>query len=94
MHGGGMGGGMRGGGWGGGGWGGAHFGGSRFTGASFAHAGISPRFSSFAHRGHFADRRFHRFAFVGGPFGYDDCWRRVWTPYGLQWTNPCGDYDY
>jgi len=36
------------------------------------------------HRFH---HRFHRFAFVGAPFAYaayDSCWRRVWTPYGLQ----------
>jgi hypothetical protein len=23
---------------------------------------------------------------------YDGCWRRAWTPYGLQWVNVCGDY--
>jgi hypothetical protein len=25
---------------------------------------------------------------------YDDCWRRVWTPYGLRLVNVCGDYGY
>jgi hypothetical protein len=61
----------------------------------FAHAGFSPRFSRFAfhHRFH---HRFDRFAFVGAPYlyasYYDDCWRTVWTRYGLQWVNACGDY--
>ena len=80
--------------------GGPHFSGGRFAGAPFAH-GVSPRFSRFAFRDGFHHRffhhRFHRFAFVGAPFAYaayDSCWRRVWTPYGLQWTNVCGDYDY
>ena len=107
MH-GGMGGGMHVGGMGGmhgGGMrGGMHFSGSRFAGAHFAHAGFSPRFSGFAfrHGGHFRHHaffhhRFHRFAFVGVPFAYasyDSCWRRAWTPYGLQWVNVCGDYGY
>jgi hypothetical protein len=89
---GGMGGGMHGGGMGmhaGGMGGGMHFGGSRFAGPHFAHAGFSPRFS----RVH----RFHRFAFFGAPYAYasyDSCWRRAWTPYGLQWVNVCGDYGY
>jgi hypothetical protein len=91
---GGMGGGMRGGGMGGGMHfaamgGGAHFAGSHFAGPHFAHAG------RFAFRdGH---HRFHRFAFFGAPYvyaSYDSCWRRVWTPYGLQWANVCGDYGY
>ena len=105
MHGGGMGGGMHVGGMGGGmhiggmGGGPRFSGGSHFAGARFAHGGFSPRFSNFAfrHHGHFIHHRFHRFAFVGAPFAYaayDSCWRRVWTPYGLQWTNVCGDYDY
>jgi hypothetical protein len=89
-HGGGMGGGMHamGGGMHSGGMG-AHFSGSRFAGAHFAHAGFSPRFS----RHH----RFHRFAFFGAPYAYasyDSCWRRAWTPYGLQWVNVCGNYGY
>jgi hypothetical protein len=62
----------------------------------FSHAAFSPRFSRFAfhHRFH---HRFNRFAFVGVPFAYaayDGCWRRVWTPYGLQWIDVCGDYGY
>jgi len=35
--------------------------------------------------------------FVGAPFAYapyDSCWRRVWTPYGLQWVDVCGNYGY
>jgi len=105
MHGGGMGGGMHGGGMGGGmhvgGMGGGmHFSGTRFAGAPFAHAAFSPRFSRFAHDGfhhRFFHNRFHRFAFVGVPYAYaayDDCWRRVWTSYGLRWVNVCGDYGY
>jgi hypothetical protein len=97
MHGGGMGGGMHGGGMGGGMHfaamgGGAHFAGSHFAGPHFAHVG---RFG-FRDRDHF-HHRFHRFAFFGAPYvyaDYDSCWRRVWTPYGLQWANVCGDYGY
>jgi hypothetical protein len=61
-------------------------------GAHFAHAG---RFG-FRDHDHF-HHRFHRFAFFGAPYAYasyDSCWRRVWTPYGLQWANVCGDYGY
>ena len=85
--------------------GGTHFSGSRFAGSPLAaHAAFSPRSSTFALRDGFHRRaffhhryhhRFHRFAFVGVPFAYaayDSCWRRVWTPYGLQWVNVCGDY--
>jgi hypothetical protein len=92
MHASGMGGGMRGGGMGGG----MHFaamgGGAHFAGPHFAHVG---RFG-FRDRDHF-HHRFHRFAFFGAPYAYasyDSCWRRVWTPYGLQWANVCGDYGY
>src|SRR6266478_6199011 len=103
MHGGGMGGGMRAGGMGGGMHvggmsGGPRFsGGSRFAGARFAHAGFSPRFSNFAfrHHGRFIHHGHRRFAFIGVPYAYaayDSCWRRTWTPYGLQWVNVCGDY--
>jgi hypothetical protein len=70
--------------------GGAHFAGSHFAGPHFAHAG------RFGFRDHF-HHRFHRFAFFGVPYAYasyDSCWRRVWTPYGLQWANVCGDYGY
>jgi len=98
-HGGGMGGGMHGGGMHFSGMGGgAHFSGGHFAGARFAHAGFSPRFSRFASPGHrFFHHRLHRFAFVGAPFAYaayDSCWRRVWTSYGLQWVDVCGDYGY
>jgi len=104
-HGGGMGGGMHGGMGGGmhsggmhiGGMGGAHFSGSHFAGAHIAHAGFSPRFSRVAFHGHGFHHRFHRFAFVGAPFAYaayDSCWRRTWTPYGLQWVDVCSGYGY
>ena len=104
-HGGGMGGGMHGGMGGGmhsggmhvGGMGGAHFSGSRFAGAHFARAGFSPGFSRVAFHGHRFHHRFHRFAFVGAPFAYaayNSCWRRAWTPYGLQWVDVCSDYGY
>ena len=68
----------------------------------FARPGFSPRFShaAFVHNRFFFHHRFRRFAFVGFPLGYadygyyDSCWRRVWTAYGPQWTNVCGDYGY
>ena len=81
-----------------GGMGGGHFGGGHFGGARFAHGGFGPRFAhagfsrGFAFR-HGFHHRFHRFAFVGAPFAYaayDSCWRRTWTPYGLQWVDVCG----
>jgi hypothetical protein len=98
MH-GGMGGGMHGG---GGHFSGTHFGGGRFAAASFAHPGFSHRSARFAFhdRGHFHHRfhhRFNRFAFFGAPYAYaayDSCWRRTWTPYGMQWVNVCSDYGY
>jgi hypothetical protein len=98
MHGGGMGGmhggGMRFGGMGGG----ARFSGGHFAGARFAHAGFAPRFSRAAFHNHrFFHHRHHRFAFIGAPYAYasyDSCWRRVWTPYGLQWADVCGGYGY
>jgi hypothetical protein len=77
--------------------GGAHFSGRSFAGAQFAHSGFSPRFAGGRfHGGRFFHHGHHRFAFIGAPYvyaGYDDCWRRVWTSYGLRWTNVCyGDY--
>jgi hypothetical protein len=73
----------------------------------FSHAAFQPGFRpGFVHRGSFHrpfffHRRFHRFAFFGAPFFwagyggyYDDCWRRVWTGYGVQWVNVCYDYGY
>jgi hypothetical protein len=72
-----------------------HFAGSRFAGMPFAHAGFSPRFSHGAFNHRVFNHRFHRFAFIGVPYAYyDDCWRRIWTAYGLQWTNVCGNYGY
>jgi hypothetical protein len=85
MHVGGMGGGMG---------GAAHFGGGHFAGGHFAHPGFSPRFAFHHNRFH---HHFNRFAFVGAPFAYaayNSCWRRTWTPYGLQWVDVCGDYVY
>jgi hypothetical protein len=89
MHAGGIGGGMHFGAMGGG----MRFGGSGFAGTHFAHHGFPSRFSRFG----FRDRRFNRFAFIGGPFlydayYYDSCWRRAWTSYGPQWVNVCGYY--
>jgi hypothetical protein len=75
-------------------------GGGHFEGAHFAHAGFAPRFAFHEHDGfrhRVFDRRLHRFVFIGAPYvyaGYDDCWRRAWTSYGLQWVNVCGNYDY
>jgi hypothetical protein len=93
------GGGMRGGGM-GSGWhgGGMHFSGG-LGGGHFARAGFSPGNSRFALRDHrfFSHHRFHRFAFVGFPYGYaayDGCWRRTWNSYGPQWVNVCSGYDY
>jgi hypothetical protein len=107
MRGSGIGGGMHAGAMGGGGMGGgahfggmgraAHFGGGNFAGTHFGHSGFSPRFSRFAfHDGRFFHHR-NRFFFAGAPFAYaayDGCWRRSWTPYGVQWVNVCGDYGY
>jgi hypothetical protein len=81
---------------------GPRFGGPRFASAPLAaHAAFTPRFSHVAFRDGFHHRffhhRFHRFAFFGAPFvyaSYDTCLRRVWTPYGPQWVNVCGDYGY
>ena len=79
---------------------GSRFSGTRFAGTPFAaHAAFTPRFSRFAfhNRRAFIHHRFNRFAFVGAPFvyaAYNSCWRRVWTPYGLQWVDVCSDYGY
>ncbi len=62
-------------------------------GPHFSHGVFGPRFA-FRH-GHFFHHRFRRFVFVGGPFydyyGYDSCWRRVWTAHGPHWVNVCTD---
>ena len=73
------------------------FGAMPMSRAAFApRAAIAPR-AAFVHN-RFFHRRFNRFAFAGGPIlyaGYDDCWRQVWTQFGLQWVNICGyDYNY
>jgi hypothetical protein len=82
--------------------GGMHYGamgGGHFAGAHFAHGGFS-RFAFHDHGGfrhRVFDRRLHRFVFIGVPYAYasyDSCYRRVWSPVGLQWVNVCGDYDY
>jgi hypothetical protein len=55
-----------------------------------------PHHANFLHH-RFFHRRFNRFAFVGAPFyyaGYDDCWRQVWTRYGVQLVNACGYFGY
>ena len=73
---------------------GPHVGGARFFGAPGA---FRPQFA--VHRAFF-HHRFRRFAFIGfgfpyyADYGYDYCWRRVWTQYGLQWVNVCYDYGY
>ena len=51
----------------------------------FIHGG---RFHHFV----FHHRRFFgpRFAFVGGPYIYDDgCYRQVWTRWGWRWASVC-----
>ena len=85
---------------------GPRFAGPRFAGGPFAaHAAVaprvshvgSPRFIRFAFHHRFFRHRFHRFAFFGAPFvyaSYDSCWQRVWTRYGVQVVNVCGDYGY
>jgi hypothetical protein len=64
--------------------------GPHWSGAGWHHAHFSH--FPFHHRFH---HRFHRFAFfVGAPYYdyayYDDCWRRVWTRYGVRVVNVCG----
>jgi hypothetical protein len=67
--------------------------------STFARPGFAPRFSHFAFHNHrFFFRHHHRFAFVGAPilyagWGYDSCWRRVWTAYGPRWVDVC-NYGY
>ena len=101
------GGGMGGGGmhWAGGGthWagGGMRWAGGRHFAAMGPHwaGGWHPR-ARFAFNHRFFHHRFNRFAFAfaGAPYydygSYDYCWRRVWTAYGPQVVNVCGDYGY
>ncbi len=102
--GGGMGGGMHYGGMGGG----MHYsgmaGGMHSAGSHFMHDGSRfafrdhDRFNRRFDRDDFRHHRFRRFAFFGAPYyayaAYDGCWRRVWTSYGPQWVNVCGNYGY
>jgi hypothetical protein len=67
--------------------------GPHWSGAGWHH---HANFSHFHHRFH---HRFNRFAFfAGAPYYdyayYDDCWRRVWTGYGLRVVNVCSAYGY
>ncbi len=59
--------------------------------ACISPVGILPMQDS---HGFFHHHHFHRFGFVGLSYGYDGCWRRAWTPYGLRWVNVCSDYNY
>ncbi len=65
-----------------------------FSHGAFAPHAFGPRFA-FRH-GHFFHHRFHRFAFIGAPYyvdyGYDSCWRRLWTAHGPHWVNVCTGY--
>ena len=99
MHGGG--GGMHfggGGGWhgGGGGWHGSGWHGGGMHSAHFARFHDRDDFHRFRDRDdrRFFRHRFHRFAFIGAYADYNGCLRRVWTSYGPQWVNVCGDYGY
>jgi hypothetical protein len=72
--------------------GGRSFGGSRFAfrdRLAFRHDRFFRSRFAFRHNRFFRNR----FAFVGGPFligyGYDDCYRPVWTPWGWRWTFVC-----
>jgi hypothetical protein len=83
---------------------GPRVGATSFAAAPMSRAAFGPGFSrsAFPHHANFLPhrffhRRFNRFAFVGAPFyyaGYDDCWRQVWTRYGVQWVNACGYFGY
>jgi len=82
---------------------GQRVGATSFAAAPMSRAAFGPGFSrsAFPHHANFFHHRFfhHRFnrvAFVGVPFyaGYDDCWRQVWTRYGVQWVNACGYFGY
>jgi hypothetical protein len=83
---------------------GPRVGATSFAAAPMSRAAFGPGFSrsAFPHHANFFHhrffhRRFNRFAFVGAPFfyaGYDDCWRQVWTRYGVQWVNACGYFGY
>ena len=64
--------------------------------ANFSHFAFN---RPFFHNRFFFRHRFNRFAFfVGAPYYdyayYDSCWQRVWTAYGPQLVNVCGNYGY
>jgi hypothetical protein len=43
------------------------------------------------------NRHHRRFVFFAGAYpyyAYDNCYARVWTPYGWRWSYVCGDYGY
>jgi hypothetical protein len=104
MHGGGGHGGMGHGGMGSGGMGSGGFGHAGFGAAAMAHPGgfggvavhsmgLRGGRVAVGDRSHFR-RQFvrNRFVFVGGglPYGYyDDCYARVWTPWGWSWRYVC-----
>jgi hypothetical protein len=80
--------------------GGAHMGG--FGHGAFAHPGgvrqfgaarpfaFSGRHFAFHNRFAFRHRFFRdRFAFIGAPLAYDDCYSRVWTQWGWRRVNVC-----
>jgi hypothetical protein len=68
-----------------------------FAGSShFSHFAFHDR-DGFHHNHFFHHRRFAFFDDGGGyyyDYGYNGCYRRVWTAYGLQWVNVCGDSGY
>ena len=57
--------------------------------------GISPWRIPRRFRHRVFDHRLHRFVFWRAVVYayYDSCYRRVWTPVGLQWVNICGIMD-
>jgi len=86
------------GGFGGGHMGGAHFSGSHFSsfgrpGMAFSgHPFVGRHFDRFGHDRFFRHRFGHRFVFLGAgfPYGYyDNCYARVWTPWGWRWRYVC-----
>ena len=61
--------------------------------AGIGHSGFGHGFA-FRHdrddRFHFRHRFFHSgFVFAGAPYGYDDCYTRVWTRWGWRVRSLC-----
>jgi len=56
-------------------------------------SGFNAGRGAFGHRLGFRHHFFHnRFAFIGGAYSYgyyDDCYSRVWTPWGWRWQYAC-----